>query len=68
METFSIRYNPSNILVTKMLEALMHIKGVERVYPDDELSPEELQQAELSLNSEICTDITKLEKLLESKL
>jgi len=55
MTTFAIRYNPRNIAVTKMLDAVMHMKGVEQIYPDDELSPEEMMQVEKSLNSGLST-------------
>ena len=55
METFAIRYNPRNIVVTKMLDAIIHIKGVKKIYLDDELSPEEIKQVEKSLDSGFST-------------
>ena len=55
METLTLRYNSQNVVVTKLLDAIMHIKGVERIYPDDELSPEEMEQVEKSLNSGFST-------------
>jgi len=55
MATFAIKYNPRNIVVTKMLDAVIHMKGVEKIYPDDELSPEEIMQVEKSLNSGFST-------------
>jgi len=55
METFAIRYNPRNVAVAKMLDAISYMKGVERIYPDDELSPEEMKLVEKSLNSGFST-------------
>jgi hypothetical protein len=55
MATFAIKYNPKNIAVTKILDAVMHLKGVEKIYPEDELSPEEMAQVEKSLNSGFST-------------
>ena len=55
MATIAIKYNPKNIAVSKMLDAIMHMKGVEKIYPDNELSPEEMMQVEKSLNSGFST-------------
>ena len=55
METFAIKYNPRNIVLTKMLDAITHMKGVEKIYPEDELTPEEMIQVEKSLNSGLST-------------
>ena len=55
METFAIKYNPRNIALTKMLDAITLMKGVKKIYPEDELSPEEMMQAEKSLNSGFST-------------
>ena len=55
METFAIRYNPRNVVITKLIDAISHIRGVERIYPDDELSLEEMVQVEKSLNSGFST-------------
>jgi len=55
MATFAIKYNPRNIAVEKILDAVVHMKGVEKIYPDDELSPEEVIQVEKSLNSGFST-------------
>ena len=55
METVAIRYNPRNRAVTKALNEVMYMKGVERIYPEDELSPEEMMQVEISLNSGFST-------------
>ena len=55
METFAIKYDPRNIAVKKILDAITHMKGVKKIYPDDELSPEEMTQVEKSLNSGFST-------------
>jgi hypothetical protein len=55
METFAIRYNPRNVVITKLIDAISHVRGVERIYPDDELSLEEMVQVEKSLNSGFST-------------
>jgi hypothetical protein len=55
METFAIRYNPRNMAVTKMLDAIVLMKGVRKIYPDNELSPEEMVQVEKSLHSGLST-------------
>ena len=68
METFAIRYNPKNIAVSKMLDAIIHMKGVEKIYPDDELSPEEMKQVEKSLNSGLCKDTASLRKYIKSQI
>jgi len=68
METLTIKYNRRNIAVTKMLEAVMNMKGVERVYPENELSPEEMKDVEKSLNSGICEDITSLREYIKSQI
>ena len=68
METFAIRYNPQNVVVTKLIEALSHMKGVEVLQPDDEFTFEDLMEIEKARKSGICKDITKLEELLMSKL
>ena len=63
METFAIRYNPRNIALTKMLDAVIHMKGVEKIHLDDELSPEEMKQVEKSLNSGFST-MEELRKII----
>jgi hypothetical protein len=68
METFAIRYNPKNMVITKFLEALSSMKEVEVLQFDDEFTREELKEIEKARESEICKDITKLEELLMSKL
>ena len=62
MQTFAIKYNPRNIAVTKLLEAIVHMNGVEKIYPDDELSPEEMKLVEKSLQSGFSTmdDLRKI--------
>jgi len=55
MTTLTIKYNERNLAVTKMLDAVMCMKGVERIYTDDELSPEEMKDVEKSLNSGFST-------------
>jgi len=55
MATLKIKYNTRNIAVTKILDAVMCMKGVERVYSEDELSPEEMKVVEKSLNSGFST-------------
>ena len=55
METFAIKYNPKNIAVKKMLDAITLMKGVKKIYPEDELSPEEMMQVEISLHSGFST-------------
>ena len=55
MATIAIKYNPRNVVVTKMLDAIMHIKGVEKIPLDNELSQEELMRVEKSLNSGFST-------------
>jgi len=68
METFAIRYNPRDVVITKLVEALSHMKDVEILQPDDEFTYEDLKEIEMARQSGICKDITKLEKLLMSKL
>jgi len=55
MATLTLKYNPRNVAVTKMLNAVTSMKGVERMYPEDELSPEEMIEVEKSLNSGFST-------------
>jgi hypothetical protein len=55
MATIAIKYNPRNIVVTKMLEAIMHINGVEQISIDDELSKEEMLRVKKSLKSGFST-------------
>ena len=55
MATLTLKYNAKNVAVTKMLDAVMCMKGVERIYSDDELSPEEMKEVEKSLNSGFST-------------
>ena len=64
METFAIKYNPRNVVVTKMLEAVMLMKGVEKIYPENELSSEEMIQVEKSLNSGFST-MDELKEILK---
>jgi hypothetical protein len=64
MPTLTIKYNARNVAVTKILDAVMHMKGVKKVYTDDELSPEEMVAVEKSLNSGILYDIDKLQEKL----
>jgi len=68
METFAIRYNPQNVVTTKLIEALKLLKGVEVLYPDEDFSIEDLVEIQEARKSEICKDITQLEGLLLSKL
>ena len=68
METFAIRYNPKNVVITKLVEALSHMKEVEVLHPDDEFTHEDLIEIEKARKSGVCKDITKLEELLMSKL
>ena len=55
METFAIKYNPKNMAVKQMLDAVVRMKGVKKIYPEDELSPEEMAQVEKSLMSGLST-------------
>ena len=66
METFAIRYNPRNVVITKLIDAISHIRGVERIYPDDEFTFNDLKEIEEARQSGVCTDITQLENLLMS--
>jgi hypothetical protein len=68
METFAVRYNPQNTVITKLIETLSHMKGVEVLHPDDEFTLEDLVEIEKARKSGICKDITQLEELLLSKL
>ena len=68
METFAIRYNPQNVVITKLIEAISHMKGVEVLTTDEEFTPEDLVEIEKARKSGICKDITQLEELLLSKL
>ena len=68
MATIAIKYNPRNIAVTKMLDAITHIKGVERVYPENELSPEEMKEVKKSLNSGLCEDTASLREYIKSQI
>ena len=63
METFAIKYNPRNIAVTKILDAIVNMNGVKKIYPDDELSPEEMELVEKSLKSGFST-MDELRKIL----
>ena len=65
METVTIKYNPRNIAVTKMLDAIVLMKGVKKIYPEDELSPEEVKQVEKSLNSGLST-MVELREILKT--
>ena len=60
METFAIRYNSKNVVITKLLEALSHIRGVEVLQLDDEFTLKDLKEIEKARKSGICKDITKL--------
>ena len=51
-----------------MLDAISHMKGVEKIYPDDELSLEEMKQVEKSLNSGLHEDTTSLRKYIKSQI
>ena len=66
MATLTLKYNPRNVAVTKMLNAVTRMKGVERIYTDDELSPEEIIEVEKSLNSGYLFDIDKLQDKLRN--
>ena len=55
METFAIKYNPKNMAVKQMLDTVVRMKGVKKIYPEDELSPEEMAQVEKSLSSGLST-------------
>jgi hypothetical protein len=68
METFAIRYNPKNVVITKLVDAISHVRGVEVLQPDDEFTFDDLREIEEARQSGICKDITKLENLLMSKL
>ena len=68
METFAIRYNPQNVVITKLIEALKLLNGVEVLHADEEFSIEDLVEIEEARKSGICKDITQLEDLLLSKL
>jgi len=68
METFAIRYNPKNAVITKLIEALKLLNDVEVLYPDEEFSYEDLVEIEAARKSGICKDISQLEDLLLSKL
>jgi len=68
METFAIRYNPSNMVITKLVEALSYMQDVEVLQADDEFTHEDLEEIEVARRSGVCKDITKLEALLMSKL
>jgi hypothetical protein len=66
MATLTLKYNVRNRQITRLLDAVSQMKGVERIYPDDELSPEELEEVEKSLNSGFLYDIDKLQAKLRS--
>ena len=66
MATVTLKYNARNIAVTKMLDAITHMKGIRTVYPDDELSMEEMSEVEKSLNSGFST-MEELRKILRQK-
>ncbi|MCL2041065.1 MAG: hypothetical protein FWG84_03375 [Bacteroidales bacterium] len=67
MATLAIKYNPKNMVVTKFLEALTLMKGVEMLERET-LTAEEMERVEMSRNSEIHTDIVQLKNILRSKL
>ena len=56
-----------NMVVTKFLEALTLMKGVEMLERET-LTTEEMKRVEMSRNSEIHTDIVQLKNILKSKL
>jgi len=68
METFAIRYNPDNVVITKLVEALSYMRGVEVLMPEDEFTSDDLKEIETARKSGVCKDITQLETLLTSKL
>ena len=63
MATVTLKYNARNIAVTKMLDAITHMKGIKKIYPEDELSMEEMKEVEASLNSGFST-MEELRKIL----
>ena len=65
MATLTIRYNKRNVGISKLVEALTHIKGI-TVLSDDELSTEEMKQVEESRKSGILYDIEALQAKLKS--
>jgi len=68
METFAIRYNPRNMVISKLVEALSYMKEVQVLQYDNEFTLNDLKEIEEARNSGTCKDITQLEKLLMSKL
>ena len=64
MATLTLKYNPRNRRISNLLDAVSQMKGIEVVYPDDELSPEEMKDVEMSLKSGILYDIDKLQAKL----
>ena len=65
MATVTIKYDPKNVIFTKILEAISHINGVE-ILEKEVLTPEEMGEIEKSRNSGILYDIEKLQAKLNS--
>ena len=59
MATLTIKYNAKNQYLTKMLEAISQMQGVE-VLEEDILTPAEIKRVEKSRKSGILYDIDKL--------
>ena len=67
METLAIRYNPRNLAITKFLDALIHMSGVE-VLEEEVLTASEMKRVKASRKSKRYTDVEHLKKILDSKL
>ena len=65
MATVTIKYDTESVVFTKILEAVSHIKGVE-ILDKEILSPEEMEEIEMSRKSGILYDIDKLQAKLNS--
>ena len=65
MATLTIKYNTKNQYLTKMLEAISQMQGVE-VLEEDILTPAEIKRVEKSRKSGILYDIDKLKDKLKS--
>jgi len=67
MATLAIKYNPKNLVITKFLDALIHMSGVE-VLEEEMLTPSEMRRVRASRKSKRYTDIEHLKEILDSKL
>ena len=62
METFAIRYNPQNVVITKLIEAIKLLNSVEVLHADEECTIEDLVEIEEARKSGLAKAFEDLEK------